>query len=135
MFHYYQDAQICYAYLEDVDPLSSLASELHSQNGPSRWFERGWTLQELLAPAYLVFFASDWSVIGTRAELSHNVNLITNIGGDYLVQSPQNYDIRSLLERASVAERMSWASRRTTTRTEDRAYCLLGIFGINMPLL
>lgn len=138
MFQYYNDAVICYVYLEDVDLISILPTkELWSstENGPSRWFSRGWTLQELIAPLNLVFYASDWTLIATRTELSSTISRITNIDEAYLTRLPSSPNIGKLLERASVAERMSWASRRKTARMEDIAYCLLGIFQINMPLL
>ena len=93
----------------------------------SRWFTRGWTLQELLAPTRLQFFDRDWKSFGTKFDLIDNISTITKIdlyaltGGD--------------LSRLSVARRMSRVGNRQTTRLEDMAYCLLGIFGINMPLL
>ena len=126
MFRWYQKAEVCYAYLSDVN-----AQE--DPNGPnstfrgSVWFTRGWTLQELLAPRVLYFYGSDWQEIGARNFLSHTISQITNID--------ELYFISGNLSKYSVAQKMSWASRRQTSRIEDTAYCLLGIFGINMPLL
>lgn len=93
-----------------------------------RWFTRGWTLQELIAPREVVFYNQAWSAVATRSGISELLSTITNIDHDILVD-------RRMLYRASVAKRMSWAAKRTTLRLEDQAYSLLGIFGINMPLL
>lgn len=113
--------------------------ELHSQgrySSPgvikslkdSRWFTRGWTLQELLASRSVIFWDRDGNLIGHLDHLHRQVSEITGIDVDYLIGSRSVQD-------ASVACRMSWASRRETTRSEDIAYCLLGIFNINIPLL
>ncbi|KAK1829899.1 heterokaryon incompatibility protein-domain-containing protein [Podospora conica] len=127
MFRWYEEAEICYAYLSDI---SSDASELE-QFGNSRWFTRGWTLQELIAPRQVNFYTSDWDLIGTRDGLRDAISSRTGIAAGFLRDRFRNSWLRSL----SVAQRMSWASSRETTREEDLAYCLLGIFGINMPLL
>ncbi|KAK3291908.1 heterokaryon incompatibility protein-domain-containing protein [Chaetomium fimeti] len=135
MFRWYQTAAACYVYLSDVD--SGLADDnFPSQFRKSKWFTRGWTLQELIAPRQLTFHASDWSYLSHRAGLSHSISDITGINQKFLDGSRQAEGrIQSLLAQASVAERMSWASARQTTRVEDIAYSLLGIFGVNMPLL
>lgn len=115
MFKWYLDAEVCYAYLSDV--------EERSEFGRSQWFTRGWTLQELLAPHFLVFYDKNWKEIDTKLRLRKELESITGIA--HLMN----------FEDASVAQKMSWASRRTTTRVEDEAYCLMGIFGVNMPPL
>lgn len=126
MFSWYKNAQVCYAYLSDVGIVTSLQQK-QTDIKKSRWFTRGWTLQELLAPSSVVFFSNDWQSLGTKAELSDLLSDITDIDVDIL---------RGLdLGFASVAQKMSWASARHTTRVEDVAYCLLGIFNVNMPLL
>ena len=125
MYRWYGEAQICYAYLADVesagpkDPLTKRRFER------SRWFTRGWTLQELLAPDFLVFYDKFWVEIGTRSSLGKRISKVTGIKRDHM--------IRPL--KASVAAKMSWASDRTTTRVEDIAYSLMGLFEVNMPLL
>jgi hypothetical protein len=119
MYSYYRDAEKCYAYLCDVPDV---------EFADSRWFTRGWTLQELVAPKDVVFFNQKWEEIGRRAELKDKLEKITKIGERFL-------DKPEAVFSASVAERMSWASRRKTRREEDIAYCLLGIFGVHMPLL
>jgi hypothetical protein len=126
MFRWYKQAEVCYAYLSDVW-YSSNERELNSQLSKSRWFTRGWTLQELIAPKVVVFYSEDWRPLGTRSELCKTISSITRIEPEYL----NGMD----LEFASVAKRMSWAARRETSRTEDVAYSLLGIFDINMPLI
>ncbi|KAF3043500.1 hypothetical protein E8E12_009799 [Didymella heteroderae] len=124
MYRWYQDAVVCYAYLEDVPPdLSILAWSAAT----IRWFTRGWTLQELLAPREVIFFANDWSMVGQRTQCAGHLSAITRIHLDAF----QDKSIRSF----SIAQRMSWAAERITTRSEDIAYCLLGLFGVNMPLL
>ena len=94
-------------------------------------FARGWTLQELRAPRDLVFLDERWIAFGRKRAMIDRISDITGIHTRYLAHGPRFYP----LPRASVATRMSWASRRTTSRTEDMAYCLLGLFDINMPLL
>ncbi|KAI1793774.1 heterokaryon incompatibility protein-domain-containing protein, partial [Ganoderma leucocontextum] len=121
MFVWYRKAEICYAYLADVP-----AGETHERFPRSRWFTRGWTLQELIAPRHLVFLTSEWRIMGTKTTLACEVETITCI--DYLVLVD-----RKSLDDVSVARRMSWASKRQTTRVEDEAYSLLGIFNIKMP--
>lgn len=123
MYRWYEDAAICYAYIADV----SIDVSDPNQFAKSRWFTRGWTLQELIAPSIVVFLDNEWRKIGTKSSLVSEIAGITGIPHDILEGS----DPRS----ASVAEKMSWASTRQTTRIEDIAYCLLGIFGVNMPLL
>ncbi|PIL28594.1 hypothetical protein GSI_08635 [Ganoderma sinense ZZ0214-1] len=127
MYAWYGRADICYAYLASVP-----ADEDHSKDGSSfrtsRWFARGWTLQELLAPPHLVFLSHDWKLLGSKLALVELVHRTTNISPEALLE-PQS------LDKFSVAQRLSWAAKRKTTRVEDRAYALLGIFDINMPIL
>ncbi|SPQ20684.1 838d895d-2660-4641-ab4c-d43b35fdbd37 [Thermothielavioides terrestris] len=163
MYRWYQEAHICYAYMSDVSldvaPQGTDASAATPSSGAkkgssdapgrptfrsipsiirdydklprtfenSRWFTRGWTLQELIAPPIVEFYAHDWREIGTKFSLRKVISTVTGI------------DIR-VLEGADpstchVAERMSWAANRQTTRVEDAAYCLLGIFKVHMPLI
>lgn len=91
----------------------------------SRWFTRGWTLQELLAPSTVVFYDKDWREFGTRWSLRAQISRATGI----------TYESMNRPRDASIATKMSWASNRRTTRVEDMAYCLMGLFDINMPLL
>jgi hypothetical protein len=129
MFAYYQRSEVCFAYLADVPTASQDNELLLTQIQASRWFTRGWTLQELIAPKHLTFYAADWSEIGKKGgSLAELITSITSIDMIYLSG-------RGSIYRASVAHRMSWLAKRTTTRTEDMAYCMLGIFNINMPLL
>jgi hypothetical protein len=126
MWLWYSESKICYAYLNDVaGGISNV--ERDEALAASKWFTRGWTLQELLAPTSVVLFDATWNVIGTKDGLADRISQITNINRYYLN--------RETVSEASIAERMSWASTRSTKRTEDIAYCLLGIFDINMPLL
>ncbi|KAI1493190.1 heterokaryon incompatibility protein-domain-containing protein [Biscogniauxia mediterranea] len=146
MFKWYEESQVCYAYLGDVPPKYALSSSLSTDalgideddkiNGnnkvpwkwyfrSSKWFTRGWTLQELLAPSFLLFLDKNWSNIGSRESWATEVHAATGI------ETKQLWDFKS----CSVATKLSWASGRRTTRIEDRAYSLLGLLDVNMPLL
>ncbi|CAN9144021.1 unnamed protein product [Alternaria alternata] len=98
----------------------------------SRWFMRGWTLQELLAPTDVIFYDSEWAYLGAKSKHAQWISDITGIDKNALFP---RYDRHLDLSTFCVAQKMSWASQRQTTREEDIAYCLLGIFNINMPLL
>jgi hypothetical protein len=129
MYQWYRKAEVCYAYLSDVSVVTGDIGGASILSGfeESRWFTRGWTLQELLAPTHLLFFDKNWQRIGSRSDLEKHVTKITSISSAAL----QGEELRFF----TVAQRMCWASKRTTTRIEDLAYCLLGIFDVNMPLL
>jgi hypothetical protein len=136
MWNWYLNATICIAYLADVGRHGRNENTLEDFPG-SEWFLRGWTLQELLAPRRLVFFDAKWRFVeapgastltGSREQLARQISRATGIDEDFLTRKRE-------LSEASVAMRMSWASKRKTTRVEDEAYCLLGLFGVNMPLL
>jgi len=127
MFRWYQKAKVCYAYLSDVpahdDPKAS-----NSKFCSSRWFQRGWTLQELLAPEKLNFYSSGWTSLGTKRNLAAVIEGITGVPREVLKGVVP-------LRNTSVAQRMSWAAKRQTKRKEDMSYSLLGIFGIAMPMI
>lgn len=123
MFQWYRAAQVCYAYLADVPSGVEDHRQENSAFRRSKWFTRGWTLQELLAPSEVVFYNQGWSAIGTRSTLEEVISSVTRI------KDMVNF------ETACAAQKMSWASKRETTRVEDMAYCLMGIFGVNMPPL
>ncbi|KAL7905359.1 heterokaryon incompatibility domain-containing protein [Trichoderma velutinum] len=140
MFKWYQDAAICYAFLEDVSaeevnsavqpigtPQALTTTNLGLAFSRSRWFTRGWTLQELIAPRRLEFVDTNWKVIGEKKAFATPLQDITGIDAFVIEGGP--------LEQVSVARRMSWAAHRETTRQEDIAYSLFGIFGVNMPLI
>lgn len=119
-----RDSQLCYVYLEDVAaPNDGFPANFRS----ARWFTRGWCLQELIAPTTVEFYAADWSELGTKLSLCSLIQNITAI--------PQSVLLYRALDQCSIAQKMSWASERHTTRIEDEAYCLLGLFGVNMPML
>lgn len=120
MYTWYQDAARCYAFLSDVPSKNVFASSL--------WFTRGWTLQELIAPATLVFFDETWTPLGSKIDLQRVVSECTGIPAGVLSGAEH-------FETFSIAQRMSWAAKRVTTRIEDMAYCMLGLFDINMPLI
>ncbi|KAI0098927.1 heterokaryon incompatibility protein-domain-containing protein [Nemania sp. FL0031] len=121
MFQWYKSADICYAYLFDV------SDDIESNLARCRWVKRGWTLQELIAPREVVFYSSDWQRLGARSTHSALLADITGINERFL-RGESVY-------KASIAQRMSWAAKRETSREEDVAYCLLGMFDVNMPLI
>ena len=127
MYQWYARADVCYAFLPDVP-----TEEDHQRRGShfrkSRWFRRGWTLQELIAPLDVRFLSVEWTFVGSKESLADIIVEITKIHHNALLNIEP-------LEEFSVAQRLSWAARRETTRAEDRAYSLLGIFDINMPTL
>jgi hypothetical protein len=126
MYRWYHNAVVCYAYLYDV-LTADMPHTPQSSFRNSIWFTRGWTLQELIAPQKVVFYNSNWSELGTKENLAQLISDITGINVEVLGgTSPENY---------TVATRMSWASRRSTARIEDTAYCLLGLFGVSMSML
>uniref|UniRef100_L2FG01 Het domain protein n=1 Tax=Colletotrichum fructicola (strain Nara gc5) TaxID=1213859 RepID=L2FG01_COLFN len=127
MFDWYDKAEVCYAYLSGVSSTVD-TSKTDGDFAGCRWFTRGWTLQELLAPDDLIFFSDDWVKIGEKLTLSRPLSVITGIEEDILKGTKP-------IESASIAKRMSWASHRVTTRPEDVAYCLMGVYGVNMPML
>jgi hypothetical protein len=133
MFRWYRDAVKCYVFLVDV-PRADVDTTDHSHQLPwesafrtSRWFTRGWTLQELIAPTSVEFFSENWELLGDRISLERHICEITRIPSKALRGSP--------LAEFSATERMSWAETRQTTREEDIAYSLLGIFDVYMPLI
>lgn len=160
MFSWYWSSTVCYAYLEDVDSTLTTRkvvqgstdpgrrvlqgstdpkrrSEWDSESNdsgsepvfhyPSRWYSRGWTLQELIAPLKVEFYNCYWTKIGTKWGLRREISSITGISeADLVYYNPR---------RSSIAQKMSWASARDTTRVEDKAYSLLGLFGVHLPLL
>ncbi|EUC35949.1 hypothetical protein COCCADRAFT_2965 [Bipolaris zeicola 26-R-13] len=132
MFRWYQNAVKCYVYLSDVSTAKPNTYEFSGSTWElsfrkSRWFTRGWTLQELLAPRLVEFFSQEGTRLGDKKSLERQIHEITGIATLALQGAP--------LEEFDVEERLSWAKSRRTTRKEDRAYSLLGIFGIYMPLI
>lgn len=150
MFKWYELAGVCYAFLQDVQELSDLRS--------SKWFTRGWTLQELIAPDDVRFYNKNWEFLGDRFGLAAEISSQTGIDLDVLTRGHllnggpwethmlkknefcttcgcQVESLHTILRRFCVAQKMVWASERVTTREEDVAYCLLGLFGINMTLI
>ncbi|KAI0875251.1 HET-domain-containing protein [Hypoxylon argillaceum] len=133
MFKWYAGALVCYVYLADVlvgEDITSPGSAFRN----SRWFTRGWTLQELIAPRSLVFFDAKWEklIYTMKNREPHYASVIEEITG---IKQWHHYDNPLHLERLSIATKLSWVSGRHTARVEDMAYCLLGLLDVNMPLL
>ena len=131
MFRWYRNAARCYVYLSDVSTNehnpNNLSQSWEAAFRKSRWFTRGWTLQELIAPPSVEFFSSEGKRLGDKKSLERQVHEVTGLA----VQALQG----TALFEFSIAERMSWAEKRDTKREEDKAYSLLGIFDIHMPLI
>ena len=127
MYRWYKKACICCVYLADVciGDEDSGSLRVEKEFSQSRWFTRGWTLQELLAPQDVRFYDRSWRYLGSKRNLTAQISLVTGIQMDHMVY----------VSSASVAQKLSWASSRKTTRVEDVAYSLMGIFDVNMPLL
>ncbi|KAH7089729.1 vegetative incompatibility protein HET-E-1 [Paraphoma chrysanthemicola] len=129
MFKWYRNSERCYVYLTDVATDAAREAQSGSQwehdFRKSRWFTRGWTLQELLAPKVVQFFSRDGHALGDKASLTHILHDITGIRVDAL-QGGSLYTF-------SIDERLSWSDNRITKREEDAAYCLLGLFDVYMP--
>ncbi|KAI1207867.1 HET-domain-containing protein [Annulohypoxylon truncatum] len=130
MFQWYKDSFVCYAYLSDmsVHDFDKQDNRIKAGFAKCRWFARGWTLQELIAPEILNFYDRDWNLVGSKELYRQEISRITGIDVKVLMNS-------QLLPNIPVGKRMSWASKRKTTRVEDIAYCLLGIFDVNMPMI
>jgi hypothetical protein len=169
MYNWYARAVICYVYVSDVgfddmatsrkprvigeikDGEASVCTEIDIKLSTaqqvmfsqSRWFTRGWTLQELIAPPSLVFFDRNWTCLGRRSGrllwvIAKKTGIHVRVLKDGRWMDDWWFHLQSrreCLSHFTIAQKMSWASHRTTTRMEDEAYCLLGLFDINMPLL
>ena len=129
MFRWYQKADKCYVYLSDISTgdHSQANTSWEEAFRQSRWFRRGWTLQELIAPASVEFFCSNGNRLGDKISLERQLHEITGIA----VLALQGIRLSTF----SINERMIWAENRETKREEDKAYSLLGIFDIHMPLI
>jgi Heterokaryon incompatibility protein (HET) len=124
MFRWYKESTVCFTYLADLDDNSKLERDLRK----CKWFTRGWTLQELLASKNMEFYNKSWKFIGSKVSLQDKLSKVTKIDKGALQDG-------NSLPSYPVALRMSWAALRHTTREEDLAYCLLGIFDVHLPLI
>ncbi|KAK7983381.1 hypothetical protein PG989_010783 [Apiospora arundinis] len=156
MFRWYKEADVCIAYLADVhadkvvsrraqnepdldevpypDTMHDTTSPAHLALKPfvvkSKWFTRGWTLQELIAPKDLYFVDHAWRRLGNREHWYDAIRMACGIEPRYFGGfNPWDF------HACSIATRMNWASRRETTLEEDEAYSLLSLFGLSMPLI
>jgi hypothetical protein len=139
MFRWYREAARCYVYLADVSVARTLSDSIEqgqvsqttwtSRFQRSKWFTRGWTLQELLAPTMVEFFSIEGQRLGNKSSLVQDIHKATGIPLEALQESAAS------LSHFSVDERMSWAVNRETKREEDAAYSLFGLFDLYMPLI
>lgn len=136
MFNWYRWSDVCFVFLDDVTfsrapvlpGLMRGNTVFEDRLRTARWFSRGWTLQELVASCRIVFYDAAGTKLGDKASLADDLVSITNIDRAVLKDVTR-------LSMVPVARKMSWAASRQTTRVEDMAYCLLGMFDVNMPLL
>lgn len=136
MFNWYKKSEVCYVYLIDV-PAGGNPYAAESTFRKSRWFTRGWTLQELLAPKNVVFYDTNWGLVFGQA--GYHGDILSQRRA-YLLSEITGIDPWSLVGddrhgSIPICLKLSWAAKRETTRVEDVAYCMLGLLGINMPLL
>jgi len=129
MFRWYREATKCYVYLSDVSRPAVKINDMawESEFRESKWFTRGWTLQELIAPTSVEFFSEEGELLGDKSTLEGHICEIARLPTKALQGSP--------LSDFSISSRILWAERRETTREEDQAYSLLGIFDVYMPLI
>ncbi len=130
MFRWYKQARKCYVYLPDVSVPGGTISNTEAwmpQFRKSRWFTRGWTLQEIVSPENVEFFSKEKTWLGSRKSLEQEIHNITHLPLEVL----RGQDLNNF----TVEERISWVKHRVTTVKEDKVYCLLGIFGIFLPLI
>ncbi|KAL2185795.1 hypothetical protein L209DRAFT_805373 [Thermothelomyces heterothallicus CBS 203.75] len=133
MFRWYEGTSLCYAYLSDV-PGDDRPDNPGSKFRTSRWFRRGWTLQELLAPKHLRFYNAEWVLLGNKAgTLRTVIGNITGIATKILRRPPPPFSTPGAQCERCTEHVM--AAGRETKRKEDMAYCLLGIFGVTMPMI
>ncbi|EIW54234.1 uncharacterized protein TRAVEDRAFT_86618, partial [Trametes versicolor FP-101664 SS1] len=128
MFKWYKLSKVCYVFLEDVPGRCENAKDQAARFRKSRWHTRSWTLQELVAPTRVQFYARCWCFLGTKEGLAKTLEKATGIHTDILTG-------RAAVESTSVAQRLSWAAKRRATRVEDEAYSLMGLFGVYMTLI
>jgi hypothetical protein len=130
MFRWYQDATKCYVYLSDVSTEQTKAGGLSTEFTwepafrSSRWFTRGWTLQELLAPSIVEFFSQEWEKLGDKVSLNSLIHRITGI--------PQEVLTGALLYSYRFRDVLRWAEGRETKLEEDKIYSLQGIIGVEV---
>lgn len=124
MFRWYCSAAKCYVYLSDVSTGSTSASSWEPAFRSTRWFKRGWTLQELIGPTTVEFFSQEGKKLGDKISLQSLIYKTTGIPLEVLNGAP--------LSRFSVNERLRWAEGRITKHDEDRAYSLQGILDVEL---
>ncbi|KAK1761565.1 hypothetical protein QBC47DRAFT_419894 [Echria macrotheca] len=122
MFEWYHKAEVCYIYLEDVSDRGLSLYHDEDEFSKSRWFTRGWTLQELIAPNFKLFFSAPGCCLESIPENLQRLH-------------PSTRSITKRLSPYSIAQRLSWAAKRVTSRPEDAAYCLMGLFDVHMPII
>ncbi|KAI6016696.1 hypothetical protein BKA83DRAFT_4335034, partial [Pisolithus microcarpus] len=127
MFAWYRQSALTIVYLSDVPDTGSV--------GSSEWFRRGWTLQELLAPRTVLFYTQNWSLYKNLTSANHkkDATVLAELARATGMEPQFLYDFSPGMDNAR--SRLQWASSRLTTRPEDIAYSLFGIFNVHLPVL
>ncbi|KAH9890806.1 heterokaryon incompatibility protein-domain-containing protein [Xylariomycetidae sp. FL2044] len=129
MFQWYRGSEVCFAFISDLDKSAPNEPALDWVEKKSyRWFSRGWTLQEMIAPRKLEFWDCEWNFRGDKETLHEQIHRVTGVDNAVLIDS-------EALHSFPLCRKMSWAALRNTTKVEDLAYCLLGLFNVNLPLI
>ncbi|KAF9483336.1 hypothetical protein BDN70DRAFT_918535 [Pholiota conissans] len=126
MYKWYRNATICITYLEGTSATENMASD--------RWFTRGWTLQELIAPRRLKFYNCNWKkLLPADIKSDKSEKDIRKIIWQATGILPDHLD-PSTISHISISNKLRWAAKRQVTRGEDTAYSLMGLFGVNMSI-
>ncbi|KIK12244.1 hypothetical protein PISMIDRAFT_689642, partial [Pisolithus microcarpus 441] len=127
MFAWYRQSALTIVYLSDVPDTGSI--------GSSEWFRRGWTLQELLAPRTVLFYTRNWSLYKNLTSANHkkDATVLAELARATGIEPQFLYDFSP--GKDNPRSRLQWASSRLTTRPEDIAYSLFGIFNVHLPVL
>ena len=132
MYRWYENSMVCYVYLHDINgssfPTEPDTTRYPTSDGWPEWFSCGWTLQEMIAPSNVWFFNKDWKPIDNKKVLAHTLACITQVPECILMDGLSS-------NCPCVAQIISWAADRMTSQDEDRAYSLLGLLNMNMPML
>ena len=126
MWRFYGDAACCIVWLQDVEWSKNNKPRVDQAFENARWFSRGWTLQELIAPKIVYFFNRSWDLLGTKWSLAAEITSRTRIERKFL--KPEK------ARSATIAQRLSWAAGRNTTEPEDRVYSLFGLFNVDIEV-
>lgn len=122
MYNWYKSSTVCITYLAETTE----SQHMHAD----RWFTRGWTLQELIAPRFMAFYSLSWNRLIPSGGNDKRNRYIT---GEILKATSIDVNDALLEQESTISKKMGWAALRQVTREEDTSYSLMGLFGISMP--